>query len=152
MMLRQILLGEKNPPKPLRKRRKKSPSVLWHEASDVKSRVDHIVRTLNLTWIHPERIFCFRSHASKARAYARIWGLSQIWQQALETEPAYCLEVLSENFDKLSIDKKDEVLIHELVHIPETFSGSLRPHMKRGKWKFHDTVDELVAQYKKASR
>lgn len=149
MLLRQILLGTKNPTKPVRRKRKKSSTVAWIEATDVKERVDHIVQALNMSWIHPERIFCFRSHSSKANAYARIWGLSQIWQQALQTDAAYCLEVLSENFDKLSDDKKDEVLIHELVHIPETFSGSLRPHMKRGKWKFHDTVDELVAQFRR---
>ena len=152
-MLRQILLGTSQPPKRKpRKRRKKTHSVRWHEATDVKQRVDHIISSLNMTWIAPERIFCFRSRASKAKAYARIWGLSQIWQQALQTDAAYCLEVLSENFDSLSQEKKDEVLIHELVHIPETFSGSLRPHMKRGKWKFHDTVDDLVREYKKLQK
>ncbi len=150
-MLRQIFLTKQpvsRTPK-TRRKRARTQSVDWQEAMDVKVRVENIVRILDMHWIDPERVFCFRSEKSKARAYARIWGLSQIWQQALHTKAAYCVEVLSENFDDLSDAKKDEIIIHELVHIPETFSGSLRPHMKRGKWKFHDTVDDLVATYQK---
>lgn len=69
-----------------------------------------------------------RSYGSKAKAYARIWAFPKIWQKALDIGTFYVIEVLSENFDKLSEDKKEQVLIHELLHIPKTFSGALLDH------------------------
>ena len=93
-------------------------------------------------------IYCFRSNNSTSRAYARIWGLSKIWQLALKHKPGYVIEVLAQRFDKLSEREQDRVLLHELAHIPKNFSGSLLPHTKsRGKRNFHDRVDELFAQY-----
>jgi predicted metallopeptidase len=47
---------------------------------------------------------------------------------ALKTTPGYCLEVISERFDKLSGEDKTKILIHELLHLPKNFSGSLLPH------------------------
>ena len=145
MSFRQIILN-----KP---RRKKSVGTVdWQEAEDIRERVHLLVIRLQMNWIDPERVFCFRSQKSVARAYARIWGLSTIWQKALKTDAAYCIEVLSEKFDRESMRKQDEILIHELCHIPHTFSGSLLPHTRRGKNSFHDRVDTLVAMYKKQNR
>ena len=144
-MLKQIIL---NKPKTF-KRKKTRRAVDWNEADDIKERIDYLVHGLDMNWIDPDRIFCFRSQKSKARAYARIWGLSNIWQQALKIDAAYCIEVLSEKFDDLPQKKKDEILIHELCHIPHTFSGSLLPHTSRGKNNFHDRVHTLVKKYKK---
>ncbi len=130
------------------KRTKSQKRVDWNNAPDIKKRVDKIVKTLSLHWIKPSRIYCYRSNNSKARAYARIWGMSKIWQLALEEEPAYVIEVLSEKFDSLSDDKQDNILIHEIAHIPKNFSGSLLPHVKkRGKRNFDDRVRQLVRQH-----
>lgn len=87
-----------------------------------------LIVELDLQHIKSERIFCVRSNESKARAYARIWGLSRIFQIAAGYQPTYVIEVLSEHFDDLSDEKKMRVLIHELLHIPKTFSGALLPH------------------------
>lgn len=119
----------------------------WQRAIDIQKRVKKLVKTLDLDWIDYSKIYCFRSNNSKARAYARIWGLSTIWQKALNTKASYCIEVLSEKFDHLAKKKQDEILLHELAHIPKTFSGSLLPHTKRGKGNFHDKVRELVKLY-----
>jgi predicted metallopeptidase len=89
-----------------------------------------------------------RSRGSKARAMARIWSLPAIWQQALRVEPHYVIEVLSEHFDKLDQTEKEKTVIHELLHVPKTFSGSLVPHLCFGKRIDRKTVDELYKKYK----
>jgi predicted metallopeptidase len=124
--------------------------VDWKTASDIKKRVLHLIKVLELDWIDKTSIYCFRSNNSKSRAYARIWGLSKIWQLALKLKPGYVIEVLSQRFDNLPQSEKDKVLIHELAHIPKNFSGSLLPHTrKRGKRNFHDRVNDLFSQYLK---
>lgn len=128
---------------------KSNKRVEWVGAPDIDKKIKNLVDTLQLDWIKRSRIFCFRSKNSQTRAYARIWGLSRIWQQALRAKPAYIIEVISEKFDKLPDREKDRVLLHELAHVPKNFSGSLVPHYRRGKRKFKDRVRTLVAQHSK---
>lgn len=128
---------------------KSSKRVEWSKAPDVEKRIKKLVKLLELDWIKKTRIFGFRSQNSKTRASARIWGLSRIWQYALDEKPAYIIEIIAEKFDKLSEEEKDRVLLHELAHMPKNFSGSLVPHFRRGKRKFSDRVSALVAQYSK---
>src|SRR4030066_2168676 len=131
-------------------RRKSKGKVDWVIAPDVKKRVYHLVKSLDLSWIKPQRIFFTRSYNSSSYAYARIWGLSKVWQMALKTEPTYIIEVISERFDQLSDIEKDKILLHEIAHIPKNFSGSLLPHIRRrGKRNFHDRVEELLQLHKK---
>src|SRR4030042_4445003 len=112
----------------------KSKTFIWGKAPDVKKRVNILKKQLNLNWINLNNIYCYRSKYSKSRAFARIWGLSKIWQHTLSVNPTYIIEVLSEKFDNLSEEDKEKVILHELVHIPKNFSGSLLPHIKiRGK-------------------
>jgi predicted metallopeptidase len=116
-------------------------------APDVHERISKMVKTLKLDYINSLRIFCMRSKGSEARAYARIWSLPQIWQKAFDVKTYYIIEVLSEHFDKLSEEQKDKVLIHELIHIPKTFSGALRPHAYFDKKIDEKTVNEFYEQY-----
>lgn len=126
----------------------KNARVDWKKAPDIKIRILQIVNSLKINWVDASRIYCFRSEYSQSRAYARIWGLTKIWQLALSEKPGYIIEVLSERFDKLGRLEQDKVLLHELAHIPKNFSGSLLPHVrKRGKRNFHDRVDRLVSLY-----
>lgn len=132
-------------------RRKRSSRVEWKAAPDIKRRVLHLSKTIELGWINSSEIYCFRSEYSKSRAHARIWGLTKIWQLALGQNPAYVIEVLSERFDNLTTQEQDKVLLHELAHIPKNFSGSLLPHVrKKGKRNFDDRVRQLIAQYNKS--
>ena len=121
--------------------------VDWQEAVYIKKRVDFLIDRLAIDWIYKKDVHCFRSTNSHARAYARIWGLGQIWQIALGQRPAYIIEVLSENFDKLSFRRKDEVLLHELAHIPKNFSGALKPHTHGRRGGFHDILKGLKRTY-----
>lgn len=149
-MLKKIILGQKKAPVKKRRRKRKSAGrVDWQEAKDIKERIEHIVDNLDMDYIDVNRVYCFRSQNSKARAYARIWGFSKIWQLALDLDARYCLEILSEKFDHLSDQEKSEVLIHELCHIPKNFSGSLMPHTRKGKNNFHDRVHQFVRAYKR---
>jgi len=126
--------------------KKSSKKVDWKKSLEIEKMVRVLIKRLQMSWIDPERIYCFESEGSKARAYARIWGLSRIWQISLKEKPAYALEVLSENFNNLSKEKKIEVLLHELSHIPKTFSGALVPHFRRGKRNFGKKVKDLIEQ------
>lgn len=103
----------------------------WFKSTEIKKDISKIIQHLNLDYIDSKRIICFKSKGSKSRARARIWSFPKIWQQALNLPSYYIVEVLSEKFDKLSRDDKKRVLIHELLHIPKTFSGSLVPHRTR---------------------
>lgn len=131
-------------------RKKGARKVEWTKAPDVKKRVLHLIKTLDLSWVKPGRLFFVRSSNSSSYAYARIWGLAKVWQMALKSQPSYIIEVLSERFDPLKDIEKDKVLLHELAHIPRNFSGSLLPHIRRrGKRNFHDRVEELFYFYKR---
>jgi predicted metallopeptidase len=107
---------------------------------------------LQLDYLLGERLFFYRSQGSKARAYARTWGLPKLWQNALKVEPAYIIEVISKYFDKLPQREQDKVLLHEISHIPKNFSGALVAHTHRRKGSFKDKLDDLVARYLEDSR
>ena len=130
--------------------KKRAGSVEWKNAPDIKKRVFQIIKSLQMDWIISSKIHYVRSQNSKSRAYARIWGLSKVWQLALKVKPSYVIEVISEKFDHLPENEQDKILLHELAHIPKNFSGSLLPHTrKRGKRNFHDRVNNLINLYKK---
>jgi predicted metallopeptidase len=118
-------------------------------APDVQVMLDDVLDRLELAHVINSRIICMRSFGAKARAYARIWSLPEIWRNALEINPFYVIEVLSENYDPLSEEEKIKVLIHELLHIPKKFSGGLVPHVNRGGRIDHRAVNILYERYKK---
>jgi predicted metallopeptidase len=69
-----------------------------------------------------------RGYGSTSEAWARIWGLPALWQQVLGIGPAYVVEIIEPEFGRLPEAEQDRILIHELLHIPRTFSGAIRPH------------------------
>jgi predicted metallopeptidase len=115
----------------------------FEKAPDIQKRISFLVKKLTLSHVRPQNIVAFRSYGSRARARARIWSFPRIWQLALDQAPHYCLEVLSEKFDRLSEDDQVRVLIHELLHIPKNFSGALLPHRGRGKPIDRKAVEKL---------
>lgn len=125
-------------------------SLEWNKAKDIERDIRKILRVLKFSHVKKSRIFCFRTYGSKSRSYARIWAFPKIFQLALGVEPAYIIEVLGKYYDKLSLDEKKKVLIHELLHIPKNFSGALLPHRSRGRHLGH-MVNKLFEEYKKAS-
>jgi predicted metallopeptidase len=98
-------------------------------AEDIDLRVKEIIRKLKMTHIDETRLICLRSKSSGSkRVIARCHGLSRIMQLALNKEPHYVIEILSERFDHLSKEEQTKVLIHEILHIPHCFGGGFRAH------------------------
>lgn len=107
--------------------------------------VKHIVSSLNL---HHDlsRVVCVRSNGSTSRrTLARCHALSRIMQKALGVKAHYVIEVVSENFDRLSDEEKTKTIIHELMHIPKSMGGGFRYH----DYVCSRNVDELYKKYKK---
>lgn len=117
----------------------KSRKMQWEEAPDLHEDIDSIVVKLKLDYIKTDRIFCFRTTGSSSRAYARIWSFPKIFQRVLQIEPAYVIEMVCEHTGRIDNEKKIRILIHELLHIPKNFSGSLLPHRYGNK-----TIDKEV--------
>ncbi|MCD6408974.1 MAG: metallopeptidase [Candidatus Verstraetearchaeota archaeon] len=102
--------------------------VKYTSAEDIAAIAKRLVETLNLAYIDLQRVHFVRSYGSKSLAHARIHALPRIWREILRLPPQYVIEVISENFDELPREAKEKVVLHELLHIPPSFSGSLRPH------------------------
>jgi predicted metallopeptidase len=113
---------------------KKRVKYQYEVAPDVQAMLEEIVRSLPDDFPHVDvgRVVCYRSRGSTARIYARIWSLPGIWQAALGVQAHYVIEVV-ERYDRESVEEKEKTLIHELMHIPKTFSGALVPHKCFGK-------------------
>ncbi|MBI2049750.1 metallopeptidase [Candidatus Roizmanbacteria bacterium] len=120
----------------------------YKKAVDVKKKVDLLIDRLELDHIKKKYIHCIRSFDAKTRAYARIWGMAKIFQEVVGLEPNYIIEVISKRFDKLSERDQIKTLIHELLHIPKTFSGALLSH--RGR--YHKINDREVERILKELR
>jgi predicted metallopeptidase len=119
----------------------------WELCRKTHTRLQRIASALGFTHVDPSRIFCVRGYGSTSEAWARIWGLPSLWQQVLETRPAYVVEIIEPEFSRLPKDEQDRVLIHELLHIPRTFSGAIRPHRTPSFRITRRTVEQLYRRF-----
>ncbi len=121
--------------------------IKYFEAPEIKKQIDELAEELELFHVVPQFVYCVRSKGSKAkRTIARIHGLGKLWQEVLNSPPAYTIEVVSEIYDKMSKEEKEKTLIHELLHIPGGFSGGFRPHKGYVERKI---VEELYSKLQK---
>jgi len=119
----------------------------WELCRRTHDRLRGIVHALGFAHVDPSRIFCVRGYGSTSEAWARIWGLPSLWQQVLEIGPAYVVEIIEPEFSRLPEDEQDRILIHELLHIPRTFSGAIRPHRTPTFRINRRTVERFYQQY-----
>jgi len=97
--------------------------------AEIQGIAQDIITKLNLRHIKTDKLLCVRSNGSKSkRTVARIHGLPKIMQIAMNTKAFYVIEIISENFDKLSHEDKIRTMIHEVMHIPKNFGGGFRGH------------------------
>ncbi|MBI3620090.1 metallopeptidase [Candidatus Roizmanbacteria bacterium] len=100
----------------------------YERAPEIKRQVDVLIDRFGFHHIVAKNIHCIRSFDAKTRAYARIWGMAKLFKEVVGLEPNYIIEVNARRFDKLPEREKIKTLVHELMHIPKTFSGSLLSH------------------------
>lgn len=127
--------------------------MYWQDDKEVEKKLHKIIKEAGFNQIDPKSITLFRSFGSTSRAWARIWGLPRVWQQALNIKPHYIIEVISERFDKLSPSDQIKTLIHELMHIPKKFSGGLVPHRGRQHYNIdRRIVDKIYDLYRSSGQ
>jgi len=103
--------------------------IKYELAEDIMARVYEIVKTLGAEHVRLSGVYAIRSHGSGSRGtIARCHALSKIWQLALGIKAVYLIEVISERFDKMSREEQDKVIIHEIMHIPQSFGGGFVHH------------------------
>lgn len=75
------------------------------------------------------RVKCYRSRGTSTKnTIARCHALGKLMQEAMGVDAFYALEFICEKFDKLKTEEKVKVVIHELMHIPESFGGGFKHH------------------------
>ena len=113
-------------------------------APDIQELADEISLML-FPHIKIEHVKCFRSYGtSSRRTIARCHALGKLMQKAIGIKAIYVLEFLTERFEKLSDEEKIKVVIHELMHIPNTFGGGFKHH----NWVTEKNVNLMYHTYK----
>ena len=120
--------------------------IEYSTAPDVKKLADEIAETLGFFHVVRQFVFCVRSKGSASeRTIARIHGFGRIWQETLNQPASYVIEVISERYDRMAEEDREKTIIHELLHIPNGFTGGFRPH--KG-YINHEIVDDLHRAFK----
>jgi|SRR3989344_971913 len=96
--------------------------------SELQNRTNEIALAL-FPHVKINQMKCFRSIGSSSKnTIARCHTMGKLMQMTVGVPPHYGIEFLSEQFDRLSRDEQDKVIIHELMHIPKSFGGGFRHH------------------------
>ncbi|MBI4767764.1 MAG: metallopeptidase [Deltaproteobacteria bacterium] len=103
--------------------------IRYELAPEIESKLKRITRKLKMDHIDLNRVRGVRSYGSTGKGIiARCHALPKVMQLALGLNAHYVIEILSENYNRLSKEEQIKILIHELMHIPETFGGGFRMH------------------------
>ncbi len=103
--------------------------IRYELAPDIETQLKRIARRLKMSHIDLSRVRGVRSYGSTSQGViARCHALPKVMQLALNIRAHYVIEILSEAYGRLSKEEQIKILIHELMHIPETFGGGFRMH------------------------
>jgi predicted metallopeptidase len=125
-------------------------AIKYFPAGDIEEKARHIEIHTNIKRDF-SRIHFVRSRGSTARrTIARCHALPRILQTAMNVKAHYVVEVISENFDKLSEEEKTKTIIHELLHIPKGMKGGFRHHDYVCRRNIEDLYKDYVNSKKSA--
>ncbi len=100
-----------------------------YEYAEDLQKIAEEISILLFPHVKMERVKSFRSYGSSTRrTIARCHALGKLMQKAIGVEAYYALEFLCPRFEKLSKEDQIKTIIHELMHIPQTFGGGFRHH------------------------
>jgi predicted metallopeptidase len=103
--------------------------IRYELAPDIEKKLRRFARKLKMDYIDLDRVRGVRSYGSTGKGtVARCHALPKVMQLALGIEAHYVIEILTENYNRQTPEERDKILIHELMHIPETFGGGFRMH------------------------
>jgi predicted metallopeptidase len=103
--------------------------IRYQMAPDIEAKLKRIARRLKMSHIDLSRVRGVRSYGSSSQdVIARCHALPKVMQLALNIQAHYVIEILSEAYERLPKEEQIKILIHELMHIPETFGGGFRMH------------------------
>jgi len=119
--------------------------IRYELAPDIEKELRKISRSLKMDHIDLKRVRGVRSYGSTGKGVvARCHALPKVMQLALGIDAHYVVEILTENYQRLSPEAQTKILIHELMHIPETFGGGFRMHRNHVT---HRNVERMYKQY-----
>jgi predicted metallopeptidase len=119
--------------------------IRYELAPDIEKELRKISRSLKMDHIDLKRVRGVRSYGSTGKGViARCHALPKVMQLALGIGAHYVVEILTENYQRLSPEAQTKILIHELMHIPETFGGGFRMHRNHVT---HRNVERMYKQY-----
>jgi predicted metallopeptidase len=97
--------------------------AFYTEAPELKERAKNIADRFMLDHLDFSRLHFYRYH-SDTRTCAKIIGFFKTLQLVYpEIKPYYVIVFNDRNFLGASQEEQDETILHELLHIPKTFSG-----------------------------
>jgi predicted metallopeptidase len=103
--------------------------IQYEPAPDIETQLRRIARRLKMDHIDLKRVKGIRSYGSSSRGViARCHALPKVMQLALGLDAHYVIEIIQEPYERLSKPEQTKILIHELMHIPQTFGGGFRMH------------------------
>lgn len=122
--------------------------IKYFPAPDIEERAKHVSARLGIRHDF-SRVRFIRSRGSKAeRMLARCHALPRVMQIAIGIKAHYVIEVISEQYDRLSEEEQLKTIIHELLHIPKSMGGGFRHH----DYVCRKNIDTLYKKFAASSR
>ena len=117
--------------------------VEYKEADDIKERAVFFANKLGLTWLDFERIHFYRYY-SKTNTMAKVSGFSKVLQlPKSHIAPYYVIVFNTCHFNESKTRQElDNTIIHELLHIPKTFSGEFSSRAHKDVYKLANILSK----------